>query len=362
MAVYRFIPVHEIDEPLPLTVGYSGGSGTGKTYSALRTARGIAREMTGDKDAPLGFIDTENRRGLHYREAFPEMMHADFTAVTEAGVVEGFTISRWLEIIDAVEDAKLPAAVIDSYSHSWSGVGGLLEFHATVLDRLVVEAERRANGRYTVERDKFSQLAWAEVKPQYRRLTDRIIRAKTNFIICTRAKPVMQKGFGDKAVNAFKTKTRRADIPWNPETDSDLMFELAAMVILDPASPGFPVHQIKMADQFKGIFDPQKPITEETGRLMAQWAKGQGSAQSRKKVMDHAREQASLGVEAFTAWWQSDDGKKSREAVRPIIGELRDIAQKADAASNGVSDDDPFGTPPASVDGDAAPNLAQAAE
>lgn len=339
---FRFLPVHEITEPLPLSVGISGGSGTGKTYSALRMARGIAREITGDKNAPIGFVDTENRRGLHYREAFPEMMHSDFTAINDRGEVEGFTIGRWLELIDAAEHAQLLSVVIDSFSHSWAGVGGVLEMQAMVLDRLVAEAERRANGRYTVERDKFSQLAWAEVKPQYRRLVDRIIRAKTNFVICTRAKPVMQKGFGDKATNAFKTKTRRADIPWNPETDSDLMFEFTAMVILDPVAPGCPVHQIKVADQFKGVFDPKKPITEETGRRMAEWAKGNGDAQKQKQAMDHAREIARGGVEQFTAWWQSDEGKAAREVIRPIVPELRELAQRADEV-RATGDDEPFG-------------------
>jgi len=341
MAVIRFIPVNQIDEPLPLAVGLSGGSGTGKTFSALRMARGIAREMTGEKTAPIGFVDTENRRGLHYRDAFPEMMHSDFTAVNEAGEVEGFTVGRWLEMIDAAEHAKLPAVVVDSFSHSWAGVGGVLEMHAMVLDRLVAEAEKRANGRYTIERDKFSMLAWAEVKPAYRRLVDRIIRAKTNFVICTRAKPVMQKGFGDKAVNAFKTKTRRTDVPWNPETDSDLMFEMAAMVILDPVAPGCPVHQIKMADQFKAIFDPTRPITEETGRLMAEWAKGNGDAQKQKAVMDLAREHARMGKDAFTAWWQSDEGAKCRGIVKPIIDELKALTQQADEAAANV-DDNPF--------------------
>jgi hypothetical protein len=344
MAVIRFIPAHQITEPLPLSVGISGGSGTGKTFSALRLARGIAREMTGDKNAPVGFIDTENLRGLHYRDAFPEMMHYDFKAVNERGEVEGFTIPRTMEVIDALEHAQIPTAVFDSFSHIWAGVGGLLELQARVLDRLVAEAERKANGRYTVERDKFSMLAWAEVKPEYRRLVDRIIRAKTNFIICTRAKPVMQKGFGDKAVNAFKTKTRRADIPWNPETDADLMFELAAMIILDPIAPGCPVHQVKVADQFKGIFDPTKPITEETGRRMAEWSKGNGDAQKQKQAMDRSREIARQGTEAFTAWWQSDEGKAARDAIKPIIPELRDLAQRADAAAKGVSDDSPFGS------------------
>ena len=38
----RFIPVTEINDPLTLSIGLSGGSGTGKTYSALLMARGIA--------------------------------------------------------------------------------------------------------------------------------------------------------------------------------------------------------------------------------------------------------------------------------------------------------------------------------
>jgi hypothetical protein len=343
MGVIRFVPAHQISEPLPIAVGISGSSGTGKTVSAMRLARGIVREITGEKSAPFGFVDTENRRSLHYREAFPEMMHSDFTALNDAGEVVGFTVERWLEMIDAAEHAQLPAVVIDSFSHSWAGVGGLLEMHQMALDRLVAEAEKRANGKWTVERDKFSQLAWAEVKPQYRRLVDRIIRAKTNFVICTRAKPVMQKGFGENATNAFKTKTRRADVPWNPETDSDLMFELTAMVILDPTAPGCPVHQIKMADQFKGLFDPTRPITEETGRAMAEWSKGNGNAQRQKQVMDSAREVARQGTAAFTAWWQSDVGKQARGVVRPIIEELKALAQKADELSNEELSEDPFG-------------------
>lgn len=345
MAAIRFLPVNQITDPLPLSIGLSGGSGTGKTFSALRLARGIAQEITGEKDANFGLADTENLRGLHYRAAFPEMVHYDFSALNDAGEVEGFTIGRWIEMIDAAEHAKLPVVVIDSFSHGWSGVGGVLEMHERTLEDMYQDAKQRAeaaNSRYPVERDKFNMLAWAKVKPQYRRLVDRIIRAKTNFIICTRAKPVMQKGFGDKAKNAFKTKTRRDDIPWNPETDSDLMFELAAMVILDPSDPGCPVHQIKVADQFKNIFDPKKPITEETGRAMARWAKGNGDAQRQKDLMDLARNQARLGKDCFTAWWQSDEGLQCRSYVRPIMEELKSLAQAADEQAVSSFGNDPF--------------------
>lgn len=342
----RFIPVSEINDPLTIALGISGGSGTGKTFTSLRVARGIAEAMTGKKGSPIGYVDTENKRALHYKAAFPEMMHFDFTAINDDGELVGFGPERWIDVIDAAEAEKLPVLIFDSFSHAWEGVGGVLDLHAQVLDRLVQEAQRRANGRYEVDPAKFSQLAWAEVKPRYRRLIDRIVRAKTNVIICTRAKPVMQKGFGDKAENARATKTRRKDVPWDPASDADLMFEMTAMVILDPSAPGCPVYQIKVADQFKGLLDPRQPMSEATGEAMAEWAKGQGGAQRQKEIMDSARDVARSGSVKFKAWWASDEGKAARNIVRPIMEEIQTIAAKADRLAT-QSDDEPFGEGPA---------------
>lgn len=338
----RFVPVAEIHDPLTIALGISGGSGTGKTFTALRVGRGIAEAITGRKGAPIGYVDTENKRALHYKAAFPEMAHFDFTAINEAGELVGFGPERWIEVIDAAEAAELPVLIMDSFSHAWEGVGGVLDLHAQVLDRLVQQAQARANGRYEVDPAKFSQLAWAEVKPRYRRLIDRIVRAKTNVIICTRAKPVMQQGFGDKAKNARKTKTRREDVPWDPASDGDLMFEMTAMVILDPTAPGCPVYQIKVADQFKSLFDPRRPMSEATGVAMADWAKGQGGAQKQKETMDLAREKARGGTTTFTDWWNSDEGKAARPVVRPIMDEIQALCRAADEVAE-ISDDIPFG-------------------
>lgn len=353
----RFIPANQITDPLPISIGLSGGSGTGKTYSALRLARGIAEGLTGVKGAPIGFIDTENRRGLHYREAFPEMMHLDFTAVDEAGDEVGFTVDRWLQVVETASAAGLPSIVIDSFSHAWGGVGGVLEAHAKALDRLVMEAEKRAGGRYTVDPEKYNMLAWADVKPPYRRLVDAIIRAKTNFIICTRAKPVMQKGFGPGAKNAFKAKHRREDVPWNPETDADLMFECTAMMILDPAAPGCPVHQIKCADQFKKLFDPNRPMTEATGRAMAEWSRGQGDAHKNKAAMDAARDAARGGSAKMRAWCAAN--AELWAIAKTITKELQGIASEADQAA--VEQDDPFGLPPVDPITDDSPTPEQIA-
>lgn len=340
----RFIPVSEINDPLTIALGISGGSGTGKTFTALRVGRGIAEAITGKKGAPIGYVDTENKRALHYKAAFPEMAHFDFTAINDDGELVGFGPERWIEVIDAAEAAELPVLIFDSFSHAWEGVGGVLDLHAQVLDRLVKEAEARAaryNNSNPVDPSKYKDLAWAEVKPRYRRLIDRVVRAKTNIIICTRAKPVRQEGFGPKAKNARPTKTRRQDVPWDPASDGDLMFEMTAMVILDPVAPGCPVHQIKVADQFKGLLDPRRPMGEDTGHAMAEWAKGQGGAQKQKELMDFARDKARLGKAAFTEWWNSDEGKAARSTVRPIMDDITALCAEADRMAS-QSDDDPF--------------------
>ncbi|UOA14483.1 AAA family ATPase [Sulfitobacter dubius] len=335
MSVIRFTPVSEINDPLTLAIGLSGGSGTGKTYTALSMARGISEIVTGKNGGPIGYVDTENRRALHYKSAFPEMMHYDMKAVDDDGNMIGFGPERWIAVIDSAEAAGLPVVILDSFSHAWEGVGGVLDLQAQVLDRLTGGDDSKKNQR--------SQLAWAEVKPRYRRLIDRIVRAKTNIIICTRAKPVMQtknRDTGWKEVNARATKTRRADVPWDPASDGDLMFEMTTMVILDPSFPGAPVHQIKVADQFKALLDPRRPMGVETGRAMATWAKGQGDAQAQKELLDQARTIARTGKEKFTAHWQSLD-KPQRAIVATIMDELQQLAVDADAVQD-VDDEDPF--------------------
>lgn len=331
----RFVSVSELNEPLTLAIGLSGGSGTGKTYTALLMARGIAETVTGKPGSPIGYVDTENRRALHYKQAFPEMMHFDMQAVDDKGNMIGFGPERWIEVIDAAEGAGLPVVILDSFSHAWEGVGGVLDLQAQVLDRLTGGDDSKKNQR--------SQLAWAEVKPRYRRLIDRIVRAKTNIIICTRAKPVMQEKSsrtGWKEVNARATKTRRSDVPWDPASDGDLMFEMTTMVILDPAAPGCPVHQIKVADQFKGLLNPNQPMNEATGRAMAEWAKGQGNAQAQKDILDRARDAARKGKDAFTAYYNSDEGKTNRQLIKTILGQCQDLAGAADAETQ--DDGDPF--------------------
>jgi hypothetical protein len=51
-----------VRESVSLLIGLSGGTGSGKTYSAMRLAHGIAG------DQPFAVIDTEAGRAKHYAD------------------------------------------------------------------------------------------------------------------------------------------------------------------------------------------------------------------------------------------------------------------------------------------------------
>lgn len=159
----------------------------------------------------------------------------------------------------------------------------------------------------------------------------------------------MQSGFGNKAKNARKTKTRREDVPWDPASDADLMFELTTMVILDPAAKGCPVHQIKVTDQFKSLLDPSKPMNADTGFAMAEWAMGRGEGRNQKAILDEVRAEARKGREAMATWWK--DNAKHRTLAGTIMPELQQIAEDAEKRALQVTSDNPFADmPPADED------------
>src|SRR5208282_4359269 len=84
-------------------VGIAGYSGTGKTFSALRIARGLAG---GD---PFAFIDTEADRALHYDWFAQPWDHARLDPP--------FTPAAYLDAIMAAEQAGYKVCVVDSASH-----------------------------------------------------------------------------------------------------------------------------------------------------------------------------------------------------------------------------------------------------
>ena len=62
----QFTDSPAVREKVPLWFGLAGASGSGKTYSAQRIAKGMQRVIGGD----IFGIDTESKRMLHYADKF----------------------------------------------------------------------------------------------------------------------------------------------------------------------------------------------------------------------------------------------------------------------------------------------------
>src|SRR5262245_27629021 len=146
-------------ENVGLLVGLIGASGGGKTYTAMRLAKGIA----GDK--PFAVIDTEARRALHYADQF-HFEHCDLKPP--------FSPSAYAAAIKAADDAKYPVILVDSASHEHAGIGGILEMQ---------EAEyKRLGGQERVK-----VLSWVQPKGEHRKMMGQLLQVRAHLILCFRA-------------------------------------------------------------------------------------------------------------------------------------------------------------------------------
>jgi hypothetical protein len=233
-----------------LIIGLAGTSGSGKTYSALELATGLAG---GEK---FVVIDTENGRALHYADRF-RFDHGDLRAP--------FRPDAYAAVADKADAAGYPVIVVDSMSHEHAGEGGLLDWHEEILDRIAGDDWRK--------REACKMKAWIEPKMSHKRLVQHLLKVRAHLILCFRAeeKVEMSKENG-KTVIRPKQSVVGAD-GFMPISEKNLPYELTASFLMRAERPGVPI-PIKLEEQHRALFPLDSTITRETGRLLAEWAKG----------------------------------------------------------------------------------------
>jgi len=237
---YEFRPAKR--EKVPLLIGVAGGTGAGKTMSALRLARGLA----GGK--PFAGIDTENGRMNHYADLFPELHVAQITAP--------FRPDKYADAIQSAA-ALFPVVIVDSASHEWAGDGGCLDWH----DELMGGDQKK------------NLSAWIEPKKQHKRMVTRLLQVDAHVILCFRAEPKVEVVAGNKIVP--KQSLVGLD-GWIPISEKNLPYELTASFLLMADKPGVPM-PIKLNEQHRSMVSLTVPLSEETGGLLGAWAAGEGT-------------------------------------------------------------------------------------
>lgn len=290
----NFETVHAEPGSRPLWVGLFGPSGGGKTYTALRLAKGIQSVLGGK----IEMIDTESGRGKHYAEMFdyeytrfdPPHGSLDYLAVIQHAV--------------KVNHSRI--IIIDSMSHEHEGEGGMIEYHEAELDRMAGDDWKK--------RDAMGMLAWTKPKAARKQLLRGMLAQGTDvvFILCFRAdeqsKPVKKRD------SDGRQKTEVVQMGFMPIAGRPFVYEATVCALLMPGANGVPEWEPenvgertmrKLPEQFRKMFEETKgkPITEDHGRLLAVWARGTSTArptEQPKLSLNERAEQAALALNEAT--------------------------------------------------------------
>lgn len=207
-----------------IKLAITGPSGAGKTYSALRLAKGLAGE------GRVALIDTENESSSLYAGDF------DFDVTN---VDPPYTMDKLVEPTKYVLNNNYDVLVIDSASHFWNGV---LDYK-TNLDKRV--GNSFAN--------------WGEANKKYDLMLRAILFSKIHVIVCMRSKMeyVLQENEKGKHVPQ--------KIGMAPIMRDGVEYEFTTVFDLDIA------HQAQASKDRTQMFgDKIFQITERTGRQFKQ--------------------------------------------------------------------------------------------
>lgn len=249
-------------ENTPIIVGLGGPSKSGKTFSALRLATGLAN---GGK---IKMINTEGKRGHQYADKF-KYEACDLT--------EPYSMAKYKDVITEVgKDPETSVLIIDSMSHGHEGIGGMLDQHESELDR-------RAGNDFK-KRDRVSFAAWARVKKDEAHMVNAMLSVNCHIILCFRAKEKLKIIKGKDPI----------PMGWQPIASDRIHFETAFTLILPPYAKGVPDMSAigsEMRDPFDKMIKEGRVIDENLGKDLAKWAAG-GEAEKPIVAKEEAQAEA----------------------------------------------------------------------
>jgi DNA polymerase III delta prime subunit len=267
---YQFRPSFDEQLTKAPTIALAGPTGSGKTESAMRLARGYCGE-----GVRFAVIDTEEKRALYKRNRYQPWDWLDMQPP--------FTPERYIEVLEAAKD--YPAVVLDSGSHEWAGEGGCQDMQAEALERM-------AKGD-PAKMERLSAPAWRGAKLEHKRFMHRLIRYPTLLIVCLRAEPKI------KFVKDQQGRTQIVDAGYQPIAEKMFMYEMLVGAMMHSDNPGVPTHLKELEPELAPVFLAGKQIDEGTGERLKKWAAGGQSQSATAPEQSHLAEGESAGSPAY---------------------------------------------------------------
>lgn len=268
---YTIRPSAEVDFTKAPTVAVAGPTGSGKTESALRLARGYV-----GPNGKFLIVDTEEKRALYKRTRYQPWDWMDLQPPFTPG-----------NYIGALEAGKgYDAVIVDSGSHEYTGPGGM-------QDMQLEDLERMSKGD-AVKMERLTAPAWKRAKLEHKKMMAHIIRYPTLLIVCLRAEPKIKfikvDANGQPLPPGAKGgKTEIVDAGYQPICEKMFMYEMLVGCMMHADSPGVPLHIKRLEPDLEPVFVAGQQIDESTGERLAAWASTRQAApqgKDRKGVSD----------------------------------------------------------------------------
>lgn len=289
-----------------LVIGIAGISGSGKTYSALQLAWGLAN---GDA-SKVGLLDTENRRGSLYADILKDKggkVHQFLIGDLDAP----FSPQRYIDAILEFQEAGVEVLVIDSVSHEWNGLGGVL----SIVDGF----EKSITG-------------WKKAKPEHKRFMNVLLQSDMHIIVCIRASNKTD----------WKDPKNPRSLGILPVQQEEFMFEMTASMMMWDG--GRQREVMKCPADLEPIFGEnggmaQGYLTARNGLALRQWVDGGVSLDPKvENARNTLRTVAEQGVEALNAAWGKLDAGARKALGGKCPEEIMASAQEFDAQRRAAND------------------------
>ena len=212
-------------EQIWLKVLFAGASGSGKTYTALRVATGIAKK-TGGKVAA---IDTENGRIRYYANEF------DFD---DLQLEMPYSPEKYIEAIDMAIDGGYDVLIIDSITHEW--------------DYCLEQHSKMPGNSYT---------NWAKITPRHDAFMEKILQSPLHILCTVRGKDeyVLEEKNGKQVPKKVGLGYKQRD---NTEYNYTVTFNIDQKTHVAEA----------MKDNTHIFEDRYDVLTEKDGEKLFDWA------------------------------------------------------------------------------------------
>lgn len=243
-------------------LGIGGISGSGKTYTALKIARGMVKTPS-----KIGFLDTENLRGSLYADILDgQFMIGD--------LYPPFSPKRYADAIKEFQDAGVEVLVIDSISHEWEGDGG--------CDDIAKSSGGKIDN-------------WRLGKSEHKKFMNALLQCNMHVICCIRAREKTD----------FKNPSQPVSLGIQPVCEKNFMFEMTASILM--SDEGLKQKSLKVPSFLKATFGKGDGyLGEETGKKILEWVdKGAKEDPEVTKCKSEMLMVCESGVKALTQTWEA---------------------------------------------------------